>query len=139
MIALKPNERLIFAGNAALRAPDGTPLPAVPQFMVVQADEADPASVIQVGENERLILAGHMLTDRKRAEERYAALKAGKEAPPPEIGTPLYMIADKDGFNANEEEQNAINADIAKDIARLFGLHMRRIEMENRKNAPAEA
>jgi len=51
---LKPHERLVYAGTTALRAPDGTPLESVPQYMIVSADEAEPASVAELREDERL-------------------------------------------------------------------------------------
>jgi|GEM_PF-483801 len=36
---LKANERLVCVGQTALRAPDGTPLPAVPLYKIVDASE----------------------------------------------------------------------------------------------------
>lgn len=38
-VTLKPNERLVCVGQTALRAPDGTPLPAVPLYKIVDAGE----------------------------------------------------------------------------------------------------
>jgi hypothetical protein len=136
---LKKNERLIFAGHTALRAPDGTPLPAVPQFVIVSAEEANPAHVTPLGKNERLILAGRVFTDRKRAEERFAALKAGHEAPPREEGTPLYVVEDKENLHINDEEQKALALDIARDITALFSLHMRRLSVEEKQRKAAAA
>ena len=37
---LKPNERIVCVGQTALRAPDGTPLPAVPLYKIVDVGEA---------------------------------------------------------------------------------------------------
>jgi hypothetical protein len=99
-VKLKKNERLVFAGNAALRAPDGTPLPSVPQFVIVGVDEAT-GSVAELKDNERLILAGRVFTDKQRAEERFAALKAGREQPPREVGTPLYVVEDAENLAIN--------------------------------------
>ncbi len=134
MIGLAKNERLVYAGHTALRAPDGTPLPSVPQLKIVPAEEADPGLVTQLAENERLILAGHVLTDRKRAEERFAALKAGRKPPPREKSVALYVVADKDGAERNEEKQKALNTSIAKDLAALFSLHMRKLKAEERQH-----
>ena len=87
MIKLKENERLVFAGTVALRAPNGELRPAVPQYMIKPAAEADPAHAREVGENERVVFGGQMFTDRKRAEERFAALVAGRKAALREKGT----------------------------------------------------
>lgn len=133
MITLRKNERLVYAGKTALRAPDGTPLPAVPQFIIVSADKTDPTRVTPLGKNERLILAGHMLNERKRAEERFAALKAGRKPPRQDIGAPLYIVEDKEKTTANTEEQNSINADLAKYITTLFSLHMRKVGAEEQQ------
>jgi len=96
---LQPNERLVCVGKTALRAPDGTPLEGVPQYMIVQADKADPAAVEALRENERLIVAGTVHTDHRAAEARFAALQAGREYQPPEDGTPLYIIEPAENVN----------------------------------------
>jgi len=92
MIKLAKNERLVQAGTVALRAPDGTPLPAVPQYIIVPADKADPAAIRAVRKNERLLYGGQILDGRGRAEERFDALKEGRKQPPRETGTPFYFI-----------------------------------------------
>ena len=69
MIKLKENERLVYAGKTALISPSGKPLPAVPQYIVVPADEADPALVVELKENEALIIIGSEHTDREAAEK----------------------------------------------------------------------
>ena len=91
-IILNENERLLFAQMSALRAPDGTPLPAEPLYIIVDASAADPALIVELKENERLILAGVMLNDMQSARERYAALQKGQEPPPHEKSVPLYKI-----------------------------------------------
>ena len=98
MITLKENERLVYAGKATLRAPNGEVLPAVPQYMIVSVHEADPAAVVDVQKNERIVLAGHVL-EKKRAEERFAAIKAGRTPPPKEGGIPLYFLMDAENVN----------------------------------------
>ena len=40
-IKLKPKERLVCVGQTALRAPDGTPLPAVPLYKIVDISEVE--------------------------------------------------------------------------------------------------
>jgi hypothetical protein len=58
---LGKNERLVYAGEIALRAPDGRVLPAVPQYEIVIADNADPANTANTAalqENERLVMVG---------------------------------------------------------------------------------
>ena len=57
-MVLTKNERLVFAGTAALRAPDGSLLPAVPQYMIVDASKADPAKTATLRKGERLVQAG---------------------------------------------------------------------------------
>ncbi len=137
MIKLKKNERLVYAGETALRAPDGTPLPSVPQFVIVGVDEAA-GGVVELQKNERLILAGRVFNQKKRAEERFAALKAGREQPPREVGTPLYVIENVETLNQNEREQESLNADIAKDITALFSLHMRKEKVAARRDKKVE-
>ncbi len=121
---LNKSERIVCAGYAPLPAgggmPPGTVPPgAVPQYRVVDADEADPASIVELKENERLVLAGTMLDNMKLANERYAALKAGMEPPPREAGISLYIIVDaedidpKTGFTQEEKERN-------KETAKIF-------------------
>ena len=135
MITLKKNERLVFAGNAALRAPGGEQLPSVPQYVIVKFDEAD-GDVVELKNNERLILAGHVFTDKQRAEERFAALKAGRKPPPQETGTPIYVIEDSEDLSISRKQEN-LNADIAKNIKALFSLHMRKekvLKQQNNKN-----
>lgn len=138
MIKLKKNERLVFAGNTALRAPDGTPLPSVPQFVIIGVDEAAAGGVVELQKNERLILAGRVFNEKQRAEERFAALKAGREQPPREVGTPLYIIEDVENLNQNEQEQESINADLAKDITALFSLYMRKEKAAERQEGKAK-
>ena len=78
---LKPNERLICAGMTAFRAPDGKPLEAAPQYIIVPADKADVARTVELRGNERLIAAGTIHSDRKAAEDRYAEALAGRAKP----------------------------------------------------------
>ncbi len=131
---LNKSERLVCAGYAPLPAgggmPPGTVPPgAVPHYMVVNADEADPASIVELNENERLVLAGTMLDNVKLAKERYAAYKAGKEPPPREAGISLYFIVDKkdvdDKTGLTEDENYQIN-EIAKFFTGEYSVHMRR-------------
>jgi hypothetical protein len=117
---LKRNERLVYAGKAPRRARDGSPLPSISQFIIVPVDEADPARVYRLGKDEHVILAGVMCENMASARERFAALQAGREPPPKEEGTPLYFVTDKEGLRLHEEEQNAINDDMAKAILPLF-------------------
>ncbi len=120
---LKKGEYLTYAGTTALRAPDGTPLPAVPQYMITRD-----SSGISLQKNERLILVGHAFTDKKKAEERFAALQAGRKAPAREVGTPLYVIDDVEKVDANAQEQHCITQALAKDLAELFSVYAREME-----------
>ena len=51
-ITLKPNQRLVCAGQTALRSPDGTPLPAVPMYIIVDESVIDPKTGLAPGEAE---------------------------------------------------------------------------------------
>lgn len=129
MITLDKNERLVCAGTVALRAPDGTPLPAVQQYIIVGVDEADPAAAHEVKENQRLVYGGRVFTDRQSAEERFAALKAGREQPPREVGTPLYLIEDMENIDPKTGrtlESEKIIQTMTKEFAEVFALHMRK-------------
>ncbi|MCL2033830.1 MAG: hypothetical protein FWG94_03755 [Oscillospiraceae bacterium] len=96
---LKEHEWLVRAGTIWLRAPDGTPLPAEPQYRIVNADEAGPARVVELQENKRLVLAGRVFNDMALAKERYAAHKEGREIPPREEGIPIYILTDKENVD----------------------------------------
>lgn len=131
MIKLKKNECLIYVGETALRAPDGTLLPSVPQYMIVNINEADSSAVVKLEKNERLILIGTTFNEKKYAEERFAALKAGRECPPREAGINLYIKEDIGNINhkigmSNTEEKAA--ASLADDLLSIFAMQMRKIE-----------
>lgn len=51
---LQPNERLVQIGQTALRAPDGSFLPAQPLYVVVSASEVIPETEMSKGEGECL-------------------------------------------------------------------------------------
>jgi hypothetical protein len=129
MITLKKNERLVLAGNTALRAPDGTPLPSVPTYIIASINKADPAAVATVQKNERIILAGSVLYERERAEERFAALKAGRAMPPKEDSVPLYILteaANVDPTTGELHETAKALAAAGKDLAALISIQKRR-------------
>jgi hypothetical protein len=124
VITLKENERLVYAGNTALRAPDGTPLNSVPQYMIVPEDEADPAAVKGIRENERLVPIGIVCTNKKQAEERFAAIKAGRTPPPRESTKTLYIKEDAAKINPktglSQAEEKAIDPLIIEDFLAVF-------------------
>lgn len=120
MIKLKPHERLKYAGETALRAPSGAPLPSVPQFIIVSDVDISPDYTLQDGE--RLILAGHVFDDKKKAEQRFADLKAGRKPKPREKGVPFYVVEDtnkldKKGFSRLD---NYHNSELAKELSKAF-------------------
>lgn len=129
MINLKKNEQLVYAGDIALRAPNGALLPAVPQYMIVSIDDADSAYVTALQDNERLILAGRVFNGKKRAEERFAALKAGIDSPPLEVGIPLYFKTDSANVNPKTgftyEHHKALEA-LAEDLTKIYAMQMRK-------------
>jgi hypothetical protein len=77
--------------------------------MSVPADKADPASVAVLRENERLIMAGTLHTDRQAAEERFAAALEGR-ANPYADGTPLYIKEATENKNKNGLSAGEIKA-----------------------------
>ena len=126
---LKENEYLVCAGNIGVRVPNGTPLPSIPYYIIVSIDKANPTAVVTVNENERVILAGHILHHKQRAEERFAAYKAGREIPPKEESTPLYIITD--AINVNPQTGLLIETSKAcvvagKDLAKLISIQKRK-------------
>ncbi|GHV35797.1 hypothetical protein FACS18949_14470 [Clostridia bacterium] len=131
MITLKENERLVYAGKTALRAPDGTPLPAVPQYMIVPIGAPAAAHAVELADNERLILAGRVYHEKQTAEERFSALKARWEQPPREDGTPLYIKEGAENVNPKtgqtSKTEKAINA-LATDLLATFAVQMRKIK-----------
>lgn len=53
---LKENERLKLVGSTALRAPDGTPLPSVPMYVIETVDSDTPeAKAVSVSYDEGLL------------------------------------------------------------------------------------
>ena len=126
---LRPHERFVYAGDVALRAPNGTPLPAVPQYMIVTVDEADPALIADARDDERFVMAALRFTDRQRAEDRFAALKAGRTPPTPETGTPLYIKESTAAINPKTHqthEGEKIIKLLAQEFAELLAMHTRR-------------
>lgn len=120
MIKLKKHEKLQYAGETALRAPDGSLLPSVPQFIIVS--DADTPSDYTLQKGERLILAGHIFNEKKKAEQRFADLKAGRKPEPREKGAPFYVVedskkVDKNGFSRWDHYHNS---EIAKVVAEIF-------------------
>ena len=129
MIKLKTNERLIHAGSVSLCAPNGQPLPAVPQYMIVPVEEANPADITDIKGNEQIILAGKIFNDKKTAEERFAAKKTGQKQVPMERGTPLYILEDKSNVNPKTgltHEEEKFNRALAKDLCEVFAIQMRK-------------
>ena len=49
---LKDNESLVCIGSTALRAPDGTPYPSVPMYVIVDESQVDKKTGLSEGENE---------------------------------------------------------------------------------------
>ena len=88
---LKKNERLIHAGYTALRAPAGTLLESVPQYMIVPADEADPAATVKLRKSEVLVIVGQVNNDLSAAKERYAAALRGEKPKRVVDGKTLYI------------------------------------------------
>lgn len=136
MIKLNKNERLVYAGETALRAPDGTPLPTVPQYMIVPAEQADPALITELKDNERLVWAGTVDNNRKRAEERFAALKAGEKPPPRTNGVSLYIKEDVKNINPkthlSESEEKACDP-LIEDLVSAFAAQMRQMKALQRQ------
>ena len=136
MIGLKDDERLVYAGQTALRAPNGALLPAVPQYRIVPAEEADPACVVDLKDDERLVMVGTIHNDKKAAEERFAALKKGRECPPLAHGIPLYVkeraenINPKTHLSAGEEQACE---PLIKDLVSAFAAHMREVKALERQ------
>ena len=129
MIKLKKGEALVYAGETALRAPDGTLLPSVPQFVIAAIDTAAPARVATVGKNERVVLAGHIYRHKQNAEERFAAMKAGRKVPPKEEKTAIYIITDAENIHPKTglpiETGKALYA-AGKDLAALISIQQRK-------------
>lgn len=129
MKILNENERLVFAGNIALRAPNGAELPAVPQYRIVRAGEPAAGSAVELKDTERLITVGSVHTERETAEERFAALKAGQAQGPRADGEPLYIIESAANINPktrlSEGEEKAIEP-LLEDLLSTFAMQMRK-------------
>ena len=129
MVTLKENECLVRVGHIELRAPDGTPLPSLPQYIIVSVERADPAAIATVKENERIVLVGHYLRNKKNAEERFAAMKAGREIPPKEEVIYLYIITDIENIDPQSGlliESAKACAAAGKELAELIAIHKRK-------------
>jgi len=51
VVKLKENQRLVCVGQTALRAPDGTPLPAKPMYIITDDDTAGNAEDLTISES----------------------------------------------------------------------------------------
>lgn len=72
---LKPNERLAQVGFTALRAPDGSFLPSVPMFVIVDAGKVNEKTGFSEGEEETMTdFAGIMARKFKQYVDGVAAL-----------------------------------------------------------------
>lgn len=49
---LKENEYLVCVGSTAMRAPDGTPYPSVPMYVIVDESQVDKKTGLSEGETE---------------------------------------------------------------------------------------
>ena len=129
MITPNKDEQLVYAGTVALRAPNGDPLAAVPQYMIVPVDEANPNCMAELHNGERLIVAGSILSDRKSAEERFAALKAGQAQAPRADGVPIYIKEKAESINPktglSKGEEKAIEP-IIGEMLDIFALQIRK-------------
>jgi len=114
----------VYAGEATLRTPSGTPLEGVPQYLIVAVDAADPpfssevtsseaAHTQEPGSGEQLITIGTIHCNRTNAEERFAAALAGQAAPQAD-GTPLYI---KEPTTSTEESDLSKGEEKACDSA----------------------
>jgi hypothetical protein len=110
---LGKNERLVYAGNTALRAPDGRLLPAVPQYMIVPADDVDPASAVALQKDERLVMVGsvHSRTSPSDVKMLYIKEAAGN-------------VNKSTGLSTAEE--NACNS-IIPDLAAAFATRIAKV------------
>ena len=126
MTSLPKNYRLVRAGTTAFRSHIGELLPAVPQYRIVPAEEADPALTAVLQDDEALVMAGTIHTDKKAAEERFAALKAGRECDThKEHGTPLYIKENMSNINpqthlssGEEKACEPLISDLVEEFAR---------------------
>jgi len=128
---LKPGERLIYAGCAALRAPDGTRISAVPQYIIAPAGETGPYCTEELRDNERLVMVGTEHCERKSAEERYAAELAGRPMPPQADGKPLYIKvreSEVDQRTALSEGEKELYSDFAVALLPKFKQYMDGVE-----------
>ena len=139
MITLKNNEGLICVGNIELRAPDGTPLPSMAQYIKVSIEKADPAAIATVGADERIILAGRVSCHKQKAEERFAAMKAGREIPPKEESIALYIITDAANIDPETDllyETSKACEVAGRDLARLISMQKRKEKALEKQGVP---
>ena len=127
---LKPNERLVYAGVTAIRAPDGNPLKGVPQYQIKPAHETDPISVVSLQMGERLIVAGTEHTEREAAQMRFAASMEGNTQSCAD-GKPLYIKeaiekgGKETGLSLGEEKTCDLLID---DLVAIYTLQRRAME-----------
>lgn len=136
MKVLKPNQKLVYAGTAELRAPNGTPLQSVPQYMIVSETVAEPSRVVELHPNECLVVAGSLNTNRKSAKERFADLKSGREAKSDDDSIPLYIKESLDNMNVKTRLSN-VEEEVCDlligDLVSEFSRQMRKLKSLERQ------
>jgi len=71
---LAPNERLVLIGSTAMRAPDGTPYPSVPMYIIVDESQVNEKTGLSHGEEELIEDISGLLA--KKFKQYYDAAQA---------------------------------------------------------------
>lgn len=121
-ITLKPNQRLMFDDYTRIRAPDGTLLPQVPQYVIVDVSEADPdrVEVLKKGE-----ILEHIGGKAGRSPD-------GKFLP----STPLYKKVKASEVNpqsGSSKGEETLVADMAKVFAWRFKQYVDGVKAEEQR------
>ena len=73
---LRENERLVCIGQTALRAPDGTPLKAVPMYIKVNASDVNPEDDMTDGERKLIADVGGLFAEKMKAYIQGSKMRA---------------------------------------------------------------
>ena len=107
---------LVEAGVAAVRDSDGNHVDEAQLFAVVpgESDEAVPLE-----KNERLVMVATVHNNRREAEERFIAARAGKPRSCPD-GTPLYVKEASSGPEGLTAGEQKVCNEIVSDLLAIY-------------------
>lgn len=134
---LKPNEKLVFDGYAALRAPDGKLIENIPQYIITTEN----LESVEVNKNEAIVLAGIRTTRgaKQKICDCYteAILDGLKPKMPDNCTEELFIKVDKSEISKKSqltEREETSCREIVSFMAKKFNQTTKEMEKLSKKN-----